>query len=48
MKCLDCKFREITEIGAKGFLGESIVSCRICNEIDGEMENCEDFEAEES
>ncbi len=47
MKCLDCKFKEIIEIGAKGFIGETIVLCRICNDINGEMRDCEDFEPEE-
>jgi hypothetical protein len=43
LKCLDCKYVEIIEHCAKGFLGESILTCRICNEIKGDMENCEDY-----
>lgn len=48
MKCLDCKYVEITEIGCKGFIGESIINCRICNEINGQMEDCEDYEEVEN
>jgi hypothetical protein len=44
MKCLNCKYIEIIEHGAKGFLGETILECRICNEIKGDMEKCEDFQ----
>lgn len=44
IKCLDCKYVEITENSGKGFIGESLIDCRICNEINGEMESCEDFE----
>jgi hypothetical protein len=44
MKCLDCKYVNIEEYGFKGRIGESIINCRMCNEITGEMENCEDFE----
>lgn len=43
MKCLDCKYVDIIEYGFKGRLGETIIECRIFNEITGEMENCEDF-----
>jgi hypothetical protein len=45
MKCLDCKYVNISEYGFKGRIGETIVECRICNEITGEMVNCADFEA---
>jgi len=45
MKCLDCKYVEINEHGVNGFIGETIITCRICNEIDGEMEECEDFDS---
>ena len=48
MKCLDCKHVNIEEYGFRGRLGESIVLCEICNEITGEMENCEDFKAKQS
>jgi hypothetical protein len=44
IKCLNCKYVDIQEYGWKGRLGESIVACSICNEIDDEMENCEDYE----
>lgn len=44
IKCLDCKYVEITESSGKGFLGESIIDCRICNKINGEMEECEDYD----
>lgn len=47
MKCLECKYSEITEQGCKGYIGETIVKCNICNEINGEMENCKDFEDKE-
>ena len=43
IKCLDCKYVEITENSGKGFIGESLIDCKICNEINGEMENCEDY-----
>lgn len=43
MKCLDCKHVNIIEYGSNGFIGETIVRCKICNEITGEMEDCEDF-----
>ena len=44
MKCLASRYVNIVEYGAKGFIGETIIRCNICNEIDGEMEDCEDFE----
>ena len=47
MKCLECKSVEILEYGFKGFLGETIINCRMCNEIDGLMEDCEDFQSME-
>ena len=47
MKCLECKYSEIIEQGCKGYIGETIVKCNICNEINGEMENCKDFEDKE-
>lgn len=43
MKCLDCRYIEINEHGFKGFLGETILSCKICNKIASEMEDCEEF-----
>lgn len=43
MKCLDCKHVNIIEYGSNGFIGETVVRCKICNEITGEMEDCEDF-----
>jgi hypothetical protein len=43
VKCLECHYVNINEYGCKGFLGESIITCRICNKITGEMEDCEDF-----
>ena len=44
MKCLECRYVEIIEYGAKGRLGVTIIECAICNEVNGEMEDCEDFE----
>lgn len=31
-KCLECKHCEIIEDGCKGFLGETILLCEICEE----------------
>lgn len=31
-KCLDCKYCEVTEYGCNGFLGETLLSCQICEE----------------
>lgn len=45
MKCLNCKYIEIIEYGAKGLLGETILECKICNEIKAEMKECEDFKS---
>ena len=47
MKCLDCKFRDVIENGAKGFIGETIINCKLCNEINGDMKDCKDFEPKE-
>lgn len=47
MKCLDCKYVEIIELGDKGLLGETIIKCKLCNDINGEMEHCEDFEGKQ-
>lgn len=44
MKCLNCKWRIIEEIGVNGFIGETIIKCFMCNEITGDMADCEDFE----
>jgi len=44
MKCLNCKYVVIEEYGYKGLLGESLISCGMCNEIDSDMNDCEDFE----
>lgn len=41
MKCLNCKYVEITEYGCKGFIGETVLLCKICNDINSE--DCEDF-----
>ncbi len=46
MKCLECKWRIINESGAFGFIGETVIRCKMCNEIDSEMEDCEDYEPE--
>ncbi len=40
MRCLECKWVKLEESGLKGLL---ILSCSICNQIDSEMEDCEDF-----
>ena len=44
MKCLECRYVNIIEYGCKGFIGETIIRCDMCNEVYGEMEDCEDFE----
>ena len=44
MKCLYCKYVKITEHGAKGFIGTTIIACKIQNEIHGEMNKCKDFQ----
>lgn len=44
MNCLDCKFLEIEEYGCKGLIGETVLRCKVCNEVMGEMVDCEDFE----
>lgn len=31
-RCLECKWCEIIEYGAKGFLGETVLKCFICEE----------------
>ncbi len=31
-QCLDCKWCEIIEYGCKGFLGETVLQCEICEE----------------
>lgn len=46
MKCLTCKFKDIREYGAKGFLKETLIFCEICNDINGGMEDCPDYEQE--
>ena len=43
MKCLECKYIEIQEDGFNGKLGESIITCKMCNKINSIMEDCEDF-----
>lgn len=40
MKCLRCKWCEEDVYHD----GESTIKCIICNNIDGQMEDCEDFE----
>lgn len=44
MKCLECRHSQLIEIGWKRYIGGTIVKCNMCNEIIGEMEDCEDFE----
>lgn len=44
MKCLGCGHIEIVENGCKGFIGETVINCKVCNEINSEMEDCKDFE----
>ena len=44
MECLNCRYVDIQEYGYKGRLGESIVSCGMCNEINSQMEDCQDHE----
>jgi hypothetical protein len=43
MKCLNCKWVRIDEYGFKGRLGESLITCFLCNVIDGDMDNCIDY-----
>lgn len=31
-ECLECKYCEIIEYGACGFIGETVVKCRVCEE----------------
>lgn len=31
-KCLECKWCEIIENGCKGFTGETVLRCRMCEE----------------
>ena len=38
--CLSCKHVEITENGFNGFIGESIVTCNICEEERENKEEC--------
>lgn len=35
-KCLECKYCEITEEGCKGKLGETIITCDMCEENEEE------------
>ena len=44
MKCLYCEHVNIVENGSNGFIGESLVYCKLHNEINSEMEDCNDFE----
>lgn len=43
--CLVCRYCEIIESGAKGFLGESVFKCRICEEETADKTLC--FEPKE-
>lgn len=44
-KCLDCKWCEIIENGAYGFLGESLLTCAIDEEDTEDISVC--FEPKE-
>ena len=39
-ECLDCRFCEVIEYGAKGFLGETILECRICEDSEADKSKC--------
>lgn len=39
-RCLECTFCERTEYGAKGFLGETVLTCRICEEETENKDHC--------
>lgn len=39
-QCLDCKWLEIIENGCNGFLGETVLRCRICEKETENKELC--------
>lgn len=39
-ECLECKYCEIIEYGACGFIGETVVKCRVCEENTEDKTRC--------
>lgn len=39
-QCLDCMYCESTEYGVNGFLGETVFTCRICEDETENKEHC--------
>lgn len=39
-KCLKCKWVEILEITGSGFIGETVLHCKICEEDTEDKDDC--------